>query len=223
MRATAYFGVPVSDFFSLDDYIASSIREIVHSLWILLVFLSVILWGYPGLQRSAQSRQPLGMRRSIRRARSRITRLRFLSSFALAGIVWYFIYEGLLQGWTAYLLSLVAVYPAAFIATFRFARKFFSNTLPAQIALLGVAVFFLSTGLGTYNRIKEIEGESRKIDFRIKTGNQLFTSEDYSLIGGSQCYIFLRSDQDGDIEIVHRLKAEEITFLWMRGALLSSF
>lgn len=208
----SYLGIPVSNFFSLDDYLASSIKEIAHSIWILLVFLSVILWGYPQLQRSAQLKQPLGMRKSIRQAKVRIIQFHLSLFIMLAGIVWYLIIDkGLFSGWMAYLVGLSVVYPVAFILTFRLARKFFSNTLPAQIVLLSAVIFFLSIGLGTYNRIEEIREQSCRRDFEIKVGNQSFTKQRYSFVGGSQHYIFLRSNQDGKIKIVHRLKAEEIS------------
>ena len=215
-----HFGIDTSHFFSLNDYLASSIEELTWSVWILFVCWIAMFYGYPKLGKNAQSENSVAEGKWKRQLLGWIKPLSFFRTepwrFVFAGFIYLTLIKilhcifiekklqllGLPAHWegyilnAAYLIVLASTFYLAFCKFYYFAQKRFKNTLSVEIVLLSIIMFFSSIFFGAYKRIAEIElGLSKNIP-RIETEVELNkNNKEISFLGGNHLYIFLLQDQ----------------------------
>ena len=229
-----HFNIEVSQFFSLDDYVASSIEEIWYSLsfvGIYLVFWAAVLRGYRSLEISPPTSQPRKLLDLVRRKSQNLTRkiqleyvrrerkfrrrVLIIAYIGCVAVISYMIPESKkipLDGFGGFFILLIGVLLIRvlvlwFVRTVFWNRKHFKNVF-AEIALLSLIMFFSSMYLAACGKIEKIEKSPTKV-YERETG-----IEDYaykgSLIGANNRYIFLRNPDQNTTTIIPQSEAGRI-------------
>ena len=196
------FGIEVDQFFSLNDYLATTIKEIAYALsGIVGIFLGIMYlyrneWAWELYKR-------------------RILRLYELISFLLLFLVLYGLHRGSISPESLYVSPVIVSCSMVMISsrlTFYLASKYFKNSTKVSIISLVLIGFFSCLALSIYAKIQSIKSGRPGMEFEIKAGTREFTQENFTFIGGNSRYIFLRAE-DGSVEIIPIESTERIKIL----------
>ena len=195
-----YFGIEVDQFFSLNDYLSSSIEEITSALLSMTgIFLAIIYlyrneWAWELYKRTA------------------IRLYELLSTFFL-GSCFAYLYKGNVPESPYGSIVVVVISCAVVISssriTFYVVRRYFRNSTKISVILLVLIGFFSGIAFSTYSEIKNIKDGRPGLEFEIKAETGEFTQEDFTFIGGNSRYIFLLAE-GGSIEIIPIESAERV-------------
>ena len=232
----AHFNIEVSQFFSLDDYVASSIEEIKYSLFfvgVYFVFWAAVLRGYRSLEISPPTSRPRKLldwvcgkpqnptreiqRRYVRREKGFRRGVLGVAYLGCSAFLFYMIFKsgGIpLDGLNVFLfvILLVGVWLVRksvfwLVRAVSWNKKRFENVF-AEIVLLSLVMFFSSMYLAACIQIEKVEKSPTKVYEREKG------IEDYSykgsLIGASNRYIFLRNPDQNTTTIIPQSEAGRI-------------
>ena len=196
----SHFGVDVSKFFSMSDYLAVSIEEITSCLGIFAGLMIAALREY----RDERTRTKHEIQNPSTKSVLNYG-IRYMSCFGYL----YMMYVGIIPlGLAEFLGPVVIIYvaqlPLAFIVV-----RYFEN--PKHLLLVSLALIGFLSGIriSAEEHIKSVEQRQSGITFRIETGTREFTQERFSFIGGNSRYIFLHSEE-GNVEIVPIESTERI-------------
>ena len=195
-----YFGIEVDQFFSLNDYLSSSIEEITSALLNMTgIFLAIIYlyrneWAWESYKRTA-------------------IRSYELLSMSFLGFCFAYLYEGnALESLYGSIIAAViscSVVASSSRVTFYVVSRYFKNSTKISVILLILIGFFSGIALSVYSEIKNIKDGRPGLEFEIKAETGEFTQEDFTFIGGNSRYIFLLAE-GGSIEIIPIESAERV-------------
>ena len=229
-----HFNIEVSQFFSLDDYVASSIEEIRYSVFfvgVYLVFCAAVLRGYRSLEIPLPESERCKFLDLFRRKPQNLTRKiqleyvqrerRFrrwvlvIAYFGCIAVLFCMIPESektLLNGWSGFFILLFGVLGIRqlvfwLVWMISWNRKHFRNVF-AEIMLLSLVMFFSSMYLAACEKIEEVEKSPTKV-YERETGIEDYAYKGY-LIGASNRYIFLRNPDQNTTTIIPQSEAGRI-------------
>ena len=192
------FGIDVSQFFSLNDYLASSIEEIWNSLSILFGYFLTILNNF----RNYIVRTKYGFQKKDKFGK--LSYFIFLFILLISSYIFY-LYNIPIY----YRFSLISVCFLSIPLIKFFTIKFSKNSQFSFFLLLSLLLFFTNLHSSAYERIASIKKGDSGIDFEIEVGTRKFTHENSTFIGGNTRYIFLYT-QSGSVEIIPIGQTERI-------------
>lgn len=182
------FGIDVDQFFSLNDYLASTIKEITSVFFhMVFVFIAAI-----DLYRNERAWE------LYKSGRGRIAWLLYaLSVFLLFDL---FVKGNLRPGPLYGTVSMSAIVVAR-RPVFYLVRRYFKKSTDISIGLMILIGFFSGITFRACSQISEIEQGRPGMEFEIETPTRKFTQENFTFIGGNSRYIFLRTEERG-VEII---------------------
>ena len=182
------FGIDVDQFFSLNDYLASTIEEIT-SVFFHMVCALITAIGFYRNERAWEL---------YKSGRGRIAWLLYvLSVFLLFDLVFMGnIRPGPLYGTVSVSAIVVTRRPVFYLV-----RRYFKKPTGISIVLMILIGFFSGIAFRAYSQISEIEQGRPGMEFEIETPTRKFTHENFTFIGGNSRYIFLRTEGRG-VEII---------------------
>lgn len=194
-----HFGIETNQFFSVNDYLAGSVREIQSALLSVSGFFVGILLEH----RNKETRTKYELNRIMRYDRI----FELLSWIGFLAFL-YHLYNGSLylglRTIAPFFIMVVASRPISYVV-----RKCIKNP-PAVYRILLILIFFFSSlWLSADSKIQDIENGNSGMNFEIEAGTKKFTQENSVFIGGTSRYIFLRA-REGNIDIIPIEKIERI-------------
>ena len=193
------FGIDVSQFFSINDYLGNSIEEIHHTLTGLASFFLGGMHGW----RNSPTWTPSEIERLARREKWDIV----LAIVVLTAVLYMWHMGTTIQGFT--ILVSVCVFAIIRNRLFRLVSKYVKNSQQVFVVVMFVGLFLSSLFLSAILRVGEIKHASSRTSLEIKTGSQYFTPDNSVFIGANSRYIFLLVE-NGNIEIIPIGKAEKM-------------
>ena len=194
-----HFGIETNQFFSVNDYLAGSVREIQSALFSVSGFLVGILLEH----RNKETRTKYELNRIMRYDRI----FELLSWIGFLAFL-YHLYNGSLypglRTIAPFFIMVVAGRPIFYVV-----RKCIKNPPTVYRILLILIFFFSSLWLSADSKIQDIKNGNSGMDFEIEAGTKKFTQENSVFIGGTSRYIFLRA-REGNIDIIPIGKIERI-------------
>ncbi|MDA8015433.1 MAG: hypothetical protein MPK09_07510 [Gammaproteobacteria bacterium] len=184
-----HFGVDVSQFFTLGDYLAGSIKQISLALFAITGYLLSVISRY----RSGKQFDT-----TLIFSYFREMPLFTLSALSVPCAFLVFLYFAYVRSWNVFWLFA----PLSVIIFFQslVARKVyqtFKNPFSATATAMVILIFLASIVSQSHKRITGIEkGRDQKI-FAVETAKNKFTSEEFFFLGGNERYIFLLEKKDG--------------------------
>ena len=198
----SYFGIKAELYFSISDYLASSVEQIQHSFFGMAGFLIGTLIAdadYTATNRYAFDRQ----------VRS-FSRLYFISLvFAVSLLIATYILKSISPA-TIFAIFVVAFYPVLRLVLF-VSFKYFNNPKLVYSTLMGLILFFASLTYGTVGRIYALGEDRSETKYEFELEGKKYTSEEATLIGASSRYIFILFDK-GTVGVVTLEKIERYTY-----------
>lgn len=196
-----YFGIEVDQFFSLNDYLSSSIEEITSALLNMTgIFLTIIYlyrneWAWELYKRTA-------------------IRWYELLSMSFLGFCFAYLYKENVPLESLYGSIIAAVISCSVVTSssrviFYVVSRYFKNSTKISVILLVLIGFFSGIAFSIYSEIKNIKDGRPDLEFEIKAGTGKFTQEDFTFIGGNSRYIFLLAE-GGSIGIIPIESAERV-------------
>ena len=190
-----HFGIDPTRFFSVGDYLASSLEQIRLVLFSLLGFIAGVAYGY--------------RRVSIKRKHEREIeehKHQFLDYF------WYALSAcGLLTAFLAW--DKVATLPGKDILLViclliviesplaRLVNRYFNNSQSVHLILLVLIIFFGSMFMGANTRIALIESEQTEQAYQIISQQNSYTHKNSRIIGANSKYMFIWDRKD-KVEVI---------------------
>ena len=197
-----HFGIEPELYFSISDYLASSVEQIRHSFLSLVIFLLATF--FTEANDTAINRYALDRKnRSYRRINI------ILLVFAMSAFIATYISKSISPN-TILAIFIVAFYPVTRLVEF-VSFKYFNNSKFVFSTLMGLIFFFASLTHGTVGRIYAL-GEDRsetKYEFELK--GKKYTSEEATLIGANSRYMFILFDK-GIVDVVTIEQIERFTY-----------
>ena len=195
-----YFGVDVSNFFSMSDYLAVSIEEITNCF---AIFIGILI-GALLEHRSEKTRTEYEIRDT-----SVGQLLSYCFKYLFCLFILYHMYKGTFPLEFVKMFGPLPVMIVASLPIYFIAARYFKNPRYLSIVLLSLVGFFSGIHLNSKMSIKNIKEGHSGMTFEIKAESREFTQENFSFIGGNSRYIFLHS-KEGSVEIVPIESAERI-------------
>ncbi len=172
-----HFGIDVSLFFSLSDYLAASIEKIEAALWATAGFIFGALRGY--VQEPAMSRLELQRKYSQRTIFIALpVFLGAILSFLVAPFYFYELY-----------FPLAAILIAIFLWE-NYSGKYLKNPDKDGKVFVPIFIFVICLWGSANGAIVRIESGEQP-PFRVKTSNAIYDESNGRLIGGNSQFIFL--------------------------------
>ena len=187
-----HFGIDVTKFFSMNDYVAISLKELFKASW--LVFAVFI--GFVRAYRDPRARAT--QHRSKRRRYSHIVRY-VLFCLSLLTILYneeFFLEIEIMETIVTIHILYIAIPLVVFVS------DHFKNSMYVFCILFGLVALSSSFYVSKKTRIRSIEQGYSSIDFEIESANKKFTQENFTFIGGNSRYIFLYSTKDSNVEVL---------------------
>lgn len=201
------FGLDVSLFFSLTDYLATSLEQIRVAAYIVIISL-ISFWA--GIRdKSIQSNAQLRTEHRARMIMKRVIQVVVFGSFLLS--VWSIYQEK--PNFTAMLITKAI---GSYLLAFWIAETFFKSPFKVGIALSGVFLFLGHIGTSAYERAYNLQNALTK-----KTANSIVMIKDASnglatpapgeLIAANGSYVFLLQENRRTIKAIPKDRVETIT------------
>jgi len=194
-----HFGIDVSKFFLLGDYLAASVNHVKYAALAMLGFALGALHGYREL--------PMLTKPEIEHNR-RVGKIQdiILWGSVIGGIAIMYVMSVPVPPST---VALGVIVLTSTVAP-SLARRYFKKPIPAYSFIMFTTIFFALLVAQTKQDIAKIEAGETNGQFQVYTVNQKFTDENYIFLGGSGQYIFLLG-RDGQAEIIPRQKINRIS------------
>lgn len=194
-----HFGIDVSKFFLLGDYLAASVNHIKYTVPAMFGFALGALHSYREL--------PMLTKPEIEREH-RVGKIqdRILWGIVIGGIAIMYAMSAPVQPFDVAL----GVVILAGTVVLSLARRYFKKPIHAYSFIMFTTIFFAILYAQTEQEIARIEAGETNGQFQVYTVNQKFTDENYIFLGGSGLYIFLLG-RDGQAEIIPRQKINHIS------------
>ena len=178
-----HFGIQVTQFFTLDDYLAANIEEIWDAFIAISLYPIAVLIMY---------------RRGIQFGNDFVfmhfRKLPVLTLVLLIPAISFFVLLGFsyVYSWDVFwLLIPFSVYFVLQTSVARIAARNCQNPfLVTAIAML-ILIFSASVGSQSWQRIENIKNGHEQNAFVVETAEKIFTEEQYVFLGANQLYIFL--------------------------------
>ena len=194
-----HFGIEINQFFSINDYLAGSVKEIQSALLSVSGFFVAILIEH----RNKETRTKYEVNQIIRS--SQIVELLSWIGFL---VFLYHLYSGSLDSglrtMASFFIMIVASRPIFYVV-----KRYIKNPTTVYPVLLILVFFFSSLWLSADSKIQDIKNGNSGMNFEIEAGTKKFTQEKSVFIGGTSRYIFLRA-KEGNIDIIPIEKIERI-------------
>lgn len=191
-----HFGLEPSNFFSIGDYLASSISQVPHAVYGVVGLAMGVIHVYRNLPAATEPYRKQQARRS-------------LWSSGLMFVVC----AGLSLSLYAHSLMLPLIPVFAMGATggvvMVFARKYFRNPIAVYVAMMFLVGFFTSMLIGAHESIVEIEGGENMGTFVVKTTDAEYSSGSSQFMGSNSKYVFLYVNNEG----IKVIPLDEVTYL----------
>lgn len=186
-----HFGIDVTKFFSMNDYVAISLKEIFKASWLVCAFFVGFVRAY------RDPRAQVTQHRSEKRRYGHIVRY-ILCCLSLLTILYNeeFFLEIIEPIVTIHILY-IAIPLVVFVS-----HRYFKNSMYVFCILFGLVALSSSFYISKKTRIRSIEQGYSSIDFEIESANKKFTQENFTFIGGNSRYIFLYSTKDSNVEVL---------------------
>ena len=209
-----YFGVDVSRFFSIPDYLADSIGEIDRAL----LMLGFFGWGSLSAYRASTTRG-----RYEAEAREKRLRRSDIAVYVLLSLMWLAWYQNDALGlWPLLPMTLVAIGASP---TGSFVARHFESPLSGILIVMS-AVVFLSSGVASaLDRIEAVVGDTEQVPFRISVEAEsrrsiVYHEQTSRFVGANSRYVFLL-DESENVEIVPLGRVKRLWFAkdessWLR-------
>lgn len=204
----SHFGVDVSKFFSISDYLAVSIEEITSCSGIFVGLMIAALREYR--DETAWTKYEL-QNPSIRPVLNYW--IRYISCLGYL----YMMYVGIIPLGIAEFLGPITIIYVVQFPLFLVVNRYFKNPRYLLLVFLSLVGFFSGILISSKEHIKSIEERHSDITFKLEAGAEEFTQENFSFIGGNSRYIFLHS-KEGSVEIIPIEIAKRIKFSSIESA-----
>ena len=193
------FGIPVDQFFSVNDYIANSVEEIHHAVLGLIGYLLGGLYGF----RNYKTRTKYEFERTERHHKIHVVvSLLFLCAMMY---LWHIELD------VTFYVRFVPIYALIIIydPIQRFTMKYFHNPQFVFFMLIFLFLTLSSLFVNARMRVADIRDGKSGTNFAIETSAKKFTHENSTFIGANTRYIFLQVENSG-VEIIPIGTAERI-------------
>ena len=198
-----YFGIEVSLFFSLSDYLAASIEKIGTAFWSTISLLVGALIGH--------IRNPTLSRLEHERRQSRLNKqVNILILLALLGAILYFLLDSPIFYETH--LPVLAIL-IGFILWRNYGGKYLKNPNSDGAVLFWIFIFLVQlwgSGQGAILRLES--GEQHP--FRVETSSKVYDESTARLIGGNSQFIFLLEPGKKQKKVL-ALPKSSLNFFWI--------
>ena len=204
-----HFDIPVGQFFSIGDYLATSLEQIRPLVFAILCYIAGVIYGY---RRDTMITQfEIGQEQRSARIPERIT------TFACLFILIEHItgWPEYVAGWPERIFPPIALTFAVFwlvhSSIISIAYRYFENALQAGFTLLFLIVFGASLYFNVEHKIEEIEAGRSETSFKIVVQSRTFTEDNSTLVGSNSRYFFLKTSQD-KVEVFRISQVDHISF-----------
>lgn len=185
-----HFGIDPTLYFSVGDYLASSLEQIQHTLYAILGMIGGFVVGF--------------RRNSIRTAyeintTARKDRFEDITWVALSWVYLlfsYFNWEMVASIPGVHIFLMVCLLVILQTPIHRFTSHHFNNSLPVSLIFITLLLFFGSMYLGAKTRISYIESENVENTFRIDTTQKRYTHSNSKIIGANTNFMFFLIRKD---------------------------
>jgi len=199
-----FFGIDVSLFFSLADYLAASLEQIRSAAYSAALALTGFLWGF----RDASLRSRLEHRAQATRG----SRMKWLMN-CLVVVCWLACIWSIYQDEPLFfLMQLAGVFGAVWFAGW-ISPRVFKQAVKAQVAIAGILLFTMHVGVSAFERAdgllrgKPFPGATTTVFLKPPSGPAVKAQG--RLIAANSSYLFLLAD---DLRTVDILPKERLDF-----------
>lgn len=192
-----HFGIDPTQFFSVSDYVASSIEQIQHTLLGLTAY-------FLGMLQAWRTRYTMSYQTRLKGAQQQFKSDVLIFALSLFFLITIILEHGILSSITldaypsqARLAAIgVSQLPIVYVSI-----SYFKNSQTAYALLMFLTIFFSSLYIGSQERIEEIESDDSGIRFVMDVGADRTEKESSAVIGSNSTFLFLVSD-DGNVEVI---------------------
>ena len=196
-------GISSGQFFSISDYISSSISQLPHAIYGAVAYIVGVLYSYRNLPT-----ETIRERQKYARFGRWYSRLFFLSCSGLL-IAMY------LKSLFFPIIPLLAIGVSQPIIGY-ISSKFFRHSLPVFIGAMFLLIFFVSIFASARQEIDDIKSGKADMQFKVELGDKVYkvyTEEDATVIGSNSRYMFLYMADD-TVEVIPLDKIDKISLNW---------
>ena len=200
-----HFDIDPTRFFSVGDYLATSLEQIYYALISLIGYIAGVICAY--------------RRRSVTRAYDKSTSSRrtayrefvYSAVYFAPLVVTYFYWSAVslvpaIEMFLTVCLLASSQAPLAYLSD-----RYFANSISVYILATVLLLFFGSMFIGAHVKIAEIKSTNAQQAFEIHTDNRQYTRQNAALIGANAQYVFIWH-RLGDVVIIPLTQVNRILF-----------
>ena len=179
-----YFGIDVTQFFTLGDYLAGSINQIGFAMASIAIYLFTVI----GLYRERHQFSVEFSFKSFRHFPLTTSVLLAIPVCFFLLLCFLYVYEWRVLFW---LLAPFSVFFILQTLVARMVSRVFKNPFHMTAAVMLALIFSASIFLQSVKKIASIATDSEYQIFTVETTEERFTNVDFVFLGGNERYIFL--------------------------------
>ena len=191
-------GIDYDQFYSVGDYISSSVNQLPHALVGVAAFAVGIIYAHRKLSTETKNE-----RAQFRRQVGWFSTLFCVSCIGLLILL----YVKSLFLPIIPILAIGATQPVVIYVS----GKYFRKSLPVYIGMMFLIIFFSGIYAAAHSRFEEIMAGEVNREFELKISGRTYTETDFHIIGSNSQYMFLYS-REGAIEVIPLSKVERVAF-----------
>ena len=200
-----YFGIDPTWFFSIGDYLGSSLEQMSSALFALVGYVAGVIHGYRN-QFASLGYPENG--NTIRKWRSEIMQVSIGSGMLLL-VYWKWEFFSVVPGIDLFLvLCMLMAFqtPVIFLST-----KYFENGMSVGIVTIVLILFFGSVFISAQMRISDVISDKDDTQFEVVRGDKAYSQENYKIIGSNSRYMFIW-DRKSSVKVVQLTSIDRISF-----------
>ena len=190
-----HFGIDPTRFFSVGDYLASSLEQIRLVLFSLLGFIAGVVYGYR--RESIKTKYE----REREEHKHQVLDYFWYTLSACSLLAAYFAWDkvAILPGQEILLLVCLLIVIESPLA--RLVNRYCNNSQSVYLVSIALIIFFGSMYMGANTRIAHIESEQTKQAYQIISQQKSYTHHNSKLIGANSKYMFIW-DRKNRVEVI---------------------
>ena len=199
-----YFGIDPTRFFSIGDYLGSSLEQISSALIALVEYVAGVIHGYRN-QFTSPKYPETGS--TIRKWESKI--LICIGFGMLFLIYWKWEIYSMISGIDKFLVVIMLIAfqtPVLFLT-----RRYFENAMLVGNSSIVLILFFGGVFISAQIKISEIMSDREDTPFEVVRGDVTYSQENYKIIGSNSRYMFIL-DRKINVEVLQITSISRITF-----------
>ena len=199
------FGIDPTKFFSIGDYLASSLEQIDNALYAIVGYMAGVIHGY---RKQVMLPKYPEKQSTIRKWWPEIWEFVLGAGILIIAYLQWEIISTIPGIRVLLVISLLLFFQTP---VYLLAFKYFQNSLSVSIWSMVLILFFVSMVVGAQTMVAEIMSDKDDEPFEVVQGDKRYTHENYKMIGANSRYMFLW-DRKTRVEIVPLTSLDHVAF-----------